>query len=461
MNYNKIIDGWGRTKPVDVKLSIPKNIEEIKKIFHKSDKRSIIARGLGRSYGDSAQLKNGTILKLKKFKNINLNQEKSEITVGAGVSFDEILRYIIPLGFFLPVVPGTKFITVGGAIASDVHGKNHHKDGSFGNFLKKIVILDSSSEISEIGPDYPYCQEKKKMFWATVGGLGLTGIILEATFSLKKISTAFLNVKTISCKNIEFLMRKMIESDEEYEYSVAWIDSLNKNMRGILTCANHASKASIKTKQKRSELKYNPKNSLTIPSLFEINFINIISIKLFNEIWFRKGLKKTNYEIQSITQFFHPLDRLRNWNKLYGKNGFYQYQFVVPDESKELIKDFIQELKQKNIPNFLCVLKRLGNSNLSMLSFPMKGWTLSLDFPAKADGLLPLLNKYDELIKQSGGRIYLAKDARLSADLFSNTYHRLQEWNIIRARMDRNNLFQSDISNRLKIIQNKPQKTAI
>lgn len=445
------IHGWGKTNTVRVDIKTPKNLEEINDIIEKSARESILPRGLGRSYGDSAQLEKGTILKLTEFKQIKLNKERSELTVGAGVSFDEILRYIVPLGFFLPVVPGTKFITLGGAIASDVHGKNHHKDGSFGNFLKRVLILNSSFEVLEIGPNHPFSEGEIEMFWATVGGLGLTGIIIEATFSLKKISTSFMNVQTIKCNNIDSMMKKMIETDEEYEYSVAWIDSLNKNIRGILTCANHATQNEVKHKKINEKLIYKTKNIFNIPSFFNINLINNLSIKLFNELWFRKVQKNKN-EIQTISKFFHPLDGLQNWNKLYGKDGFYQYQFVVPDESKGLIKKLIKELKQKNIPSFLCVLKRLGDGNNAMLSFPIKGWTLSLDFPSSNREILPFLDKYDELIQKAGGKIYLAKDARLSPKIFRKIYNRITEWNIIRAKMDKNNLFQSDISKRLKII---------
>ena len=454
MNKNYYsIHGWGNTKTVGVDIKTPKNLKQIQNIIKKSARESILARGLGRSYGDSAQLEKGTILKLTEFKKIKLNKERSELTVGAGVSFEEILKYIVPLGFFLPVVPGTKFITLGGAIASDVHGKNHHKDGSFGNFLKRVLILNSSSEIIEIGPNHPFSKDEIEMFWATVGGLGLTGIIIEATFSLKKISTSFMKVHTMRCNNIDSMMRKMIETDEEYEYSVAWIDSLNKNIRGILTCANHATENEVKNKKINEKLIYKTKTSFNIHSFFNFNLINNLSIKLFNELWFRRAHKKNKSEIQTISKFFHPLDGLQNWNKLYGEKGFYQYQFVVPDESKGLIKKLIKELKQKNIPSFLCVLKRLGDGNNAMLSFPIKGWTLSLDFPSSNPKILPLLNKYDELIEKAGGKIYLAKDARLSPKIFRKIYNRIIEWNKIRARMDKNNLFQSDISKRLKIIQ--------
>ena len=451
-NYNSI-HGWGKTNTVGVYIQTPKNLEEIKDIIKKSKRESVLARGLGRSYGDSAQLEKGTILKLTEFKQIKLNKERSELTVGAGVSFDEILKYIVPLGFFLPVVPGTKFITLGGAIASDVHGKNHHKDGSFGNFLKRVLILNSSSEIIEIGPNHPFSKDEIEMFWATVGGLGLTGIIIEATFSLKKISTSFMKVHTMRCNNIDSMMRKMIETDEEYEYSVAWIDSLNKNIRGILTCANHATQNEVNNKKINEKLIYKNKNSFNMHSFFNINLINNLSVKLFNELWFRKAHKKNKNEIQTISKFFHPLDGLQNWNKLYGKKGFYQYQFVVPDESKGLIKKLIKELKQNNIPSFLCVLKRLGEGNNAMLSFPIKGWTLSLDFPSSNPKILPFLEKYDDLIQKAGGKIYLAKDARLSPKIFRKIYSRIIEWNNIRAKMDKNNLFQSDISKRLKIIQ--------
>ena len=204
------------------------------------------------------------------------------------------------------------------------------------------------------------------------------------------------------------MMKKMIETDEEYEYSVAWIDSLNKNIRGILTCANHATQNEVKHKKINEKLIYKTKNLFNIPSFFNINLINNLSIKLFNELWFRKVQKNKN-EIQTISKFFHPLDGLQNWNKLYGKDGFYQYQFVVPDESKGLIKKLIKELKQKNIPSFLCVLKRLGDGNNAMLSFPIKGWTLSLDFPSSNPEILPFLNKYDELIQKAGGKITITK----------------------------------------------------
>ena len=262
-----------------------------------------------------------------------------------------------------------------------------------------------------------------------------------------------MKVHTMRFNNIDSMMRKMIETDEEYEYSVAWIDSLNKNIRGILTCANHATENEVKNKKINEKLIYKTKTSFNIHSFFNVNLINNLSIKLFNELWFRRAHKKNKSEIQTISKFFHPLDGLQNWNKLYGENGFYQYQFVVPDESKGLIKKLIKELKQKNIPSFLCVLKRLGDGNNPMLSFPIKGWTLSLDFPSSNPKILPLLNKYDELIQKAGGKIYLAKDARLSPKIFRKIYNRIIEWNKIRDRMDKNNLFQSDISKRLKIIQ--------
>ena len=450
INHKKLINGWGRVKPVYANIFYPKTVKDIKNILRKSQEKSILVRGLGRSYGDSAQLKNGKVLDLKNINKIFLNRDKGELTVGAGASFDQILKYIIPKGFFLPVVPGTKFITVGGAIASDVHGKNHHQDGSFGNFIKQIVILDSSSNILKISPTDSKNSTNSEMFWATVGGLGLTGIIIEAKISLLKISTAFMKVDTMRFKDIDSLMDRMLNVDKKYNYSVAWIDSLHPNGRGILTCANHASANDLKSNKKSNNLFYTSNNSFSIPSFFNLNLINFLSIKLFNHLWFLKSPKIRKNEIQTISKYFHPLDGIKNWNRLYGKEGFYQYQFVIPEDYSGIIKIILKELNNNNIPSFLVVLKRLGKSNKSFLSFPSKGWTMSLDFPASNSKILKILNKFDSYIEKAGGRIYLAKDSRQSSKIFKKTYSKFKKWNLIKRKMDKNNLFSSDISKRLK-----------
>ena len=444
---SKEISGWGRRDLVNSKLINLKSSQEIINFIKGSYASSLITRGLGRSYGDAAQLKDNFVLDVNFSKGISLSG--NQLTVGGGVIISELLEVIIPLGYFLPVSPGSANVTIGGAIAADVHGKNHHKVGSFGNFVSRILLVNGKGDIEELKPEQEKTDNKNKFFWATVAGMGLTGIILEATISLVKIETSLMKVDTFICNDLKKLMDSMRLKDKEYSYSVAWIDCLHKRMRGVLTCGDHAKIQDIDY-GKRNLLSYNSKNLVSAPRLFPDGLLNKFTVKAFNEVWFRKSsLLEKN--IQTISQFFYPLDAINNWNRIYGPQGFLQYQFVVPDDKVYFIEKTLYRLKKSASNPFLTVLKRFGRSNEAFLSFPQPGWTLAVDIPGNNVHLLPLLEELDIELASIGGKIYLAKDSRQTPFMFKKSYLFYEKWRCIKQQMDPNNLFQSDLSKRLRI----------
>ncbi len=445
----KKISGWGKTNLASVEIINPKTIKEIENIIINSPPKSIIARGMGRSYGDAAQIQGGTILKLNNFKEIFANYNSNEITAQAGVSFEEILEVIIPKGYFLPVTPGTKKITLGGAIAADIHGKNHHQDGSFGNHVKRIRLTNGMGKTITLSPN----NENKEFFWATIGGMGLTGIIIDATFSIIPIETSYIEEETTRCKNIEVLIKEMSEIDTKYKYSVAWIDSMHNDFRGILSCGNHAKISKYNNSKNIKDLSFKHKAKANIPDILPNNIMNKFVIKIFNQLWYLKSPKtRKKKKLKSINNFFYPLDAINNWNNIYGKKGFLQYQIVVPLEHSAMIKKILVKLKGINALSFLPVLKKLGKPNKSYLSFPISGWTLSIDLPANNKEVESLLNEIDKEVAHIGGRIYLAKDSRQSEYIFKKTYKLLNIWQEKKRILDPKKIFKSDIAIRLKII---------
>ncbi len=445
-----IVSGWGLTNPVSVRQSFPKSIEDLENLINSAHPKSIITRGLGRSYGDAAQLEKANVVRMDNFSFIDLKIEKNEVTTGSGISFDKLLNYIIPKGFFIPVSPGTRYVTVGGAIASDVHGKNHHVDGSFGNHVKSILILNGNGELQRLNKSSPR-EIERKQFWATIGGMGLTGVIIEATFELIPIETSLINLFTRNFENIDLLLEAMIEADKEYRYSVAWIDSLHPNLRGILSCGDHALLTDINGKNKKNPLEKIQDHNTKAPNYFPRGLMNNFTIKIFNEGWYRKSITAKKHNIETIGKFFYPLDAIKNWNRIYGSDGFVQYQFAIPDKKVELILDFLRKLQDNKIPNFLPVLKRFGDFKNGHLSFPIKGWTLATDIPANYEIAMELLDDFDEKIVDAGGRIYLSKDARQKKETFKKTYERYSEWKQIKNEMDKNNIFSSSLAERLEL----------
>ncbi len=409
-------------------------------------------RGLGRSYGDPAQNGGGTVLRLTGDDTpMILDPEAGTLTVGAGVSLDTILRDIVPRGWFVPVTPGTRFVTVGGCIASDVHGKGHHADRSFGSHVVAMTMLLADGTIQHITPE-----THADLWWATIGGMGLTGVIVDATFGLIPIETGHFLVDTERVPNLDVLLERMEDGDHQYRYSVAWIDLVATGSslgRSVLSLGNHASLGELRSYEPKAALDplaFDPPVLPGVPVGMP-NVLNRAAVRAFNEFWYRKT-QREHHGIESITAFFHPLDMVGHWNRLYGRAGFLQYQFVVPFEAVDTLRAIVGKISAEGHASFLAVLKRLGAESGGLLSFPKPGWTLTLDLPAGVDGLGRLLCELDELVIAAGGRHYLAKDAFCPPEVIRAGYPRLDEWKAIRHRVDPDGLWVSDQARRLELI---------
>jgi decaprenylphospho-beta-D-ribofuranose 2-oxidase len=418
--------------------------EEMSQYIRAAGSRGVLARGLGRSYGDAAQSGGATVFDMTTFSNFTLDPENMTVTADAGASIDAILREIVPLGFFVPVTAGTRIITVGGAIAADIHGKNHHRDGSFGAHVLEITLIDGLGDIRVLTPSSPE-------FWATIGGMGLTGVIVSATFTAIPIQSSYISVDTERGKDLDDVMSRMTERDDEYKYSVAWIDSVATSGRGVITRGDHATLEECRLEGVTHPHDYDPRNIATAPGLVPSGLLNRWSVRAFNEAWYRKHPAHRVGELQGIGGFFHPLDGVQEWNRIYGPKGFLQYQFQVPDSAGYLVELTLRKLREVGTLSFLTVLKRFGPGNPGMLSFPQSGWTLAVDVPAGVPELGRALDELDALVAAEGGRLYLAKDSRQSPSMFARTYPRLDEWREIRDRLDPNHVFASDLSRRLAI----------
>lgn len=447
----RTLSGWGCTNRITVPVVQPQVLDQLQELIKRATPRSLIARGLGRSYGDAAQLSAGIVIDLLSFDHVRLDSLSGTVTAGAGVSLDQILRVIVPAGFFLPVTPGTRNVTLGGAIASDVHGKNHHVDGSFGNHVKRLLLIDGSGSLRELTPTGQGNPEDAQFFWATIGGMGLTGIILEATFSLIPITSALISVDTTRYRDLESLMTGMVEADSQYRYSVAWVDSLDPLGRGVLTCGDHAPAEILPKSQCSDPLHYDPKALASAPPFLPGGLLNKLTVRAFNETWYRKAPRHRTQELQSISSFFHPLDGVQDWNRIYGPAGFLQYQFAVPNEASYLIPRTLEALRSVGAPSFLTVLKRFGPSSPAPLSFPMPGWTLAADVPAAVPGLLNVLDQLDEEVAAAGGRLYLAKDSRQRPMMLRKSYPDLDRWLAVRSSIDQGKTWSSDLAARLRL----------
>lgn len=443
--------GWGNTNPsvADVRWTTAARLPEQ---IGSAGRRGALLRGLGRSYGDAAQNGGGTVFRLDdSVHDIVIDRAAHTVTVGGGVSLDELLAEVVPEGYFVPVTPGTRFVTIGGAIASDIHGKNHHRDGSIANFVRSIRLMLADGTVTEVGPD-----RDPALFWATAGGIGLTGAILSATVELLPISSSMMRVDTERFGNIDALMSAMAAEDHRYRYSVAWIDPLATGVhlgRSVLTSADHAP-ADALTGHDVNPLAYRGTTLATMPRVVPApGIVNRWSVRAFNELWFRKAPTRRHGELQSIPSFFHPLDAVGRWNRVYGRRGMVQFQFVVPEDRDDVIRTVLARLADHGTPSFLAVLKRMGDANAAPLSFPMRGWTLALDVPAGDAGLAALLHGFDTEILDAGGRHYFAKDAHTVPSAIRRGYPRLGEWQTVQRRVDPTGVWQSDMSRRLGLTE--------
>jgi FAD/FMN-containing dehydrogenase len=403
-----------------------------------------IPHGNGRCYGD-ASLSNSVVNTLRFDKILSFEIQQGIITCQSGILLSDLLQVIVPVGWFLPVTPGTKFITVGGAVASDVHGKNHHIDGAFSRHVLWMTILTGTGQILTCSKT-----QNQDLFWATCGGMGLTGVILEVCFQLKKIETSYLRQKQIKAENLDEAMVLFAEYSD-YTYSVAWIDCLksgNQFGRSILMLGDHALENEVT--HSRNKLVAKEKALFSVPFNFPSFVLNEWSVKAFNAMYYAKNYQKVMDSTVHYDGFFYPLDSILNWNRIYGKRGFVQYQFVLPlKASKDGLKNILARINKMRMGSFLAVLKLFGEQR-DLISFPMEGYTLALDFPMKP-GLLAFLDELDEVVADYGGRIYLSKDARMKSQLFWDTYPNAPQFKHILKKYDPENRFNSNLSQRLML----------
>lgn len=436
------IAGWGNYPSVESYITIPRSTNDLIKLLNEV---TLIPRGLGRSYGDQAINENKLVAictRLNYF--FNWDEQNGILECGAGTSLEEIISVFAPAGWLPMICPGTKFVTIGGAIANDIHGKAHHIDGSFVNCVISFNILLADGTVMQASRT-----ENSDLFWANFGGLGLLGVILSAKIQLRKIETTYFKQKSIVIKNLDHMLEALEEYDEQYNYSVAWIDALAKGKKlgsGVLTVGNAAKLSELPGKLKNNPLKIHSKQKLSVPVYFPDFALNGITVKLLNRVI--AFVQNSPKEFVHYEKFFFPLDAINNWNKGYGKRGFIQYQFVIPEENgKQNVAEILEMIAGSGCTPFLNVFKRMGEGQ-GILSFPFKGYTLAIDFPVTKN-LHAFTKKLDAKVLAAGGRLYLGKDAMLDEQMFKQMYPQHKEWLAIKRKYDPINKFTSNISRRL------------
>ncbi|MFF9159446.1 FAD-binding protein [Streptomyces longwoodensis] len=444
------VTGWGRTAPSVARLIRPRTYEEAVAAVRTCGARGGIPRGLGRAYGDAAQNAGGAVFDMTGLDRVHaIDADGGTVLCGAGVSLHRLMEVLLPLGWFVPVTPGTRYVTVGGAIGADIHGKNHHGSGSFSRHVLAMELLTADGTVHSVRPG-------TDLFDATAGGMGLTGVILTATLQLQPVQTSLMSVDTERATDLDDLMARLTTGDDHYRYSVAWIDLLARGAatgRAVLTRGDHAPLDALPagSRARRDPLAFRPGRLPAAPRHLPGNLLTRRSVGAFNELWYRRAPRLRRGELQTIAAFFHPLDGVPHWNRIYGRGGFVQYQFVVGYGQEDALRRIVDRIAARRCPSFLAVLKRFGDADPGWLSFPRPGWTLALDVPAALPGLGAFLDELDEQVAAAGGRVYLAKDSRLRPELLAAMYPRLDDFRALRAELDPRGVFVSDLARRLSL----------
>jgi decaprenylphospho-beta-D-ribofuranose 2-oxidase len=445
------LHGWGRTSATLAEVVTPATPEDVSQAVRSVGERGIIARGLGRSYGDPAQNAGGLVLDMTALHRIHsIDPDSALVDVDAGVSLDQLMKAALPHGLWVPVLPGTRQVTIGGAIANDIHGKNHHSAGSFGNHVVSMDLVTADGECHRLTPDGP----ESDLFWATVAGIGLTGVIVRATIRMTKTETAYFIADLERTENLDETLALVSDgSDDRYTYSSAWFDAISpgpKLGRAAFGRGSLAKLDQLPAKLRADPLKFDAPKLATLPDFFPNGLANKLSFSAIGELYYRKTPKEKRGVIQNLTAFYHPLDLFGEWNRAYGSHGFLQYQFSTPPDAHDGLRDILHKVAASGHVSFLNVFKRMGEGNRAPLSYPHPGWMICLDFPIKG-GLGRFCDELDEQVLGLGGRLYTAKDSRTTPEAFATMYPRLDEWRKIRNSVDPEGVFASDMSRRLAL----------
>jgi decaprenylphospho-beta-D-ribofuranose 2-oxidase len=435
---SELLSGWGRTAPTRSRVLGPATLEQLQHLVISRPEGGILARGAGRSYGDAAQNAGGSVLAPATRPRIDVDPRSATARVSASVTFAELLTVLVPYGLLLPVLPGTRHVTVGGALAADVHGKNQRTEGSIACWTEEIELLDGQGELRQLSR-----ADNAAAFLATIGGMGLTGIILTATLRLRRIRSTLLHVTTRRLPDLDAVLDAL--DGTRSRYAVAWIDTTAAGRhlgRGIVDVGDHLAEPDS---AEPAGLTYRPGRARRAPAL-PFSPLMPWSARAFNSLWFRKA-PAASEELAGLPEFFHRLDAVSDWNRALGPRGILQYQFAVPDSGQDLIATVLE--RTRDCAPFLGTLKRFGPASGADLSFPLPGWSLAIDMPAARPGLGSLLDDIDGQVASAGGRVYLAKDARMTRQAFRRMYGDLAGWRSVRAELDPSGVFRSDLGRRV------------
>jgi FAD/FMN-containing dehydrogenase len=443
------LGGWGRHPVEPCQVFRPERRAAVAETLAAKAAPSFIARGLGRSYGDAALNRDGGVIVHDRLdRMLAFDPALGELSCEAGVSFADIIRWWLPRGWFPPVTPGTKCVTLGGAVAADVHGKNHHRDGTISAFVRELTLLTAEGETLRCSRE-----EHPDVFWATVGGLGLTGMILTVRLRLRAVESSWLRVDYRKARDLEETLGVFAAGDDRAPYSVAWIDCLARGRsmgRAVIIHGDHAGAADVRA---AGHAPFAPARGprVTVPVDVPGVVLNPHTMRLFNAVYYATQHDAPGRLVEADA-FFYPLDGVGHWNRLYGRAGFVQYQAVLPqDDGWHGLVALLERISASGRASFLSVLKRLGPGNPGLLSFPREGYTLALDLPVRS-GLTGVLRELDRIVLDHGGRLYLAKDSTTTAEAVRVMYPRLEEFRAVKARLDPRGVISSSLARRLEIV---------
>jgi decaprenylphospho-beta-D-ribofuranose 2-oxidase len=456
---DRSLTGWGRTRASRARVFQPKSVQDVLEVLGSvaGRGRGLIARGAGRSYGDAAQNAGGDVLDMTGMRRIlSVDRERRVVSAEAGATVADLLSTLAANGLMLPVVPGTRHVTLAGAIASDIHGKNHHRDGGMARHVASLSLCTPTGERLEVSPE-----SDAELFYATLGGMGLTGVIVQATLRAEPLPSCVLDDADRTDGLEETL--GLMTAEDPHRYSVAWLDLLAGGSRAgraivsrsdpLLPAATGEAGEVGRGRQAKRAGMHLREPLFDVPRRFPGELLHPAGVRAFNALRWRSAPRRQRGHEVALAPYFFPLDVLGDWNRLYGRRGLIQYQFVVPVGQEAVLMGCFELIRRRRLPVYLAVFKRLGASFGGPLSFPLEGWTLAADLPADAPGLGAALDELDELVAGCGGRVYLSKDVRLRPELLHVMYPQLERFEAQRARVDPEGILRSDLARRVGLCE--------